>query len=346
MPRHFRARSVAVALALLLPCFLQGPAARAATPEQIEEAIRRGREYLLSQQKPEGRWETDEKRNPKSGHGDWKTMQGPEWGGYSSIATYALLASAPNVNSELQNPKVAAALKFLKKADVTGIYALGMRTQVWTFLPDGPEKTILAKRDAQRMLLGLNTKGDPGSRGLWDYDDPTNNGRRIDHSVAQYGVLGLWACVQAGVPIEDEAWKRIEHAWRDHQYADGGWSYKGNGKDQEKPTPSMTAAGVATLFLTQEFLLKNSGIACRDSLTSKHIDLGLKWMDKNFGSFGSNSYTWYGVERIGMASGLKYFGAKDWFATGADALVKSQKKDGSWVGGFPGAPNCRRRRTR
>src|SRR5207248_745523 len=40
-----------------------------------------------------------------------------------------------------------------------------------------------------------------------------------------------------------------------------------------------------------------------------------------------------GIERIGVASGLKYFGAINWFREGSQRLVKSQKPDGSWEGG-------------
>jgi hypothetical protein len=337
----------------LLCCVVPVGLAGAATPAEIENAIRKGREYLLSKQQvietkpgvtvPAGRWEPDDKRDQKASHGDWKKMQGPEWGGYSAIATYALLASSQDVRYDLANePKIKAAVAFLKRADITGTYAVGLRAQVWQFLPDPNERRKYAGNDVAILYRGLNVKGHAAAIGLWDYDDPTNNGRRIDHSVAQYGVLGLWGAVQAGAtePLTElrmAQWKTIEVAWRNHQYPSGGWSYKGDGVNPaEKVTASMTAAGVATLFITQDFLLRESGTSCRESLTSKHIDLGLKWMDENFASVGGNTYALYGVERIGAASGLKYFGAKDWYEAGANTLVRSQRPDGSWIGGVGG----------
>src|SRR4029453_8619597 len=42
--------------------------------------------------------------------------------------------------------------------------------------------------------------------------------------------------------------------------------------------------------------------------------------------------TLYAVERVGMASGLKYLGETDWYQKGADYLLKRQGDDGSWKG--------------
>lgn len=340
-------RQLALFLIVLTCFFTAAPVKGAASPDEVEKAIKKGRAFLLSKQKtmepkpgatavPAGRWESDDKRDPKTArmHGEWQHMQGPEWGGFTAIATYALLASSQDLKTDLEEPRIKAAVTFLKKADILGIYSVGLRAQIWQFLPDGPERRQMAARDAGILFRGLNSKGKSETFGLWDYDDPTNNGVRIDHSVSQYGVLGLWAALQAGANIVDadsqQRWKSIETTWRNHQYPSGGWSYKGDGKDSEPVTASMTAAGVATLFITQDFLLRDAGIGCKESLTSKHIELGLKWMDEHFNEVGGNTYTLYGVERIGAASGLKYFGSKDWYETGAESLVRSQKEDGSW----------------
>src|SRR3954470_8272745 len=107
---------------------------RAATPMQIEEAIRRGREFLLSQQSDEGRWEKDPKRVGTK-H-DWQNQQGQDFGGVSAIATYALLAAGSAIDDE----PVAKAIAFLKKADINGIYSGGLRLQVWLYLPDNAER--------------------------------------------------------------------------------------------------------------------------------------------------------------------------------------------------------------
>ena len=44
----------------------------------------------------------------------------------------------------------------------------------------------------------------------------------------------------------------------------------------------MTAAGVATLFITQDYLHPAQGLDCRGNLNNTHIDAGLKWISDNF----------------------------------------------------------------
>ena len=53
------------------------------------------------------------------------------------------------------------------------------------------------------------------------------------------------------------------------------------------------------------------------------IARGLQWMDRHF-SASENPvrlrdyyYYMYGVERVGLASGMKHFGGHDWYAEGA-----------------------------
>ena len=44
-------------------------------------------------------------------------------------------------------------------------------------------------------------------------------------------------------------------------------------------------------------------------------------------------YTLYGVERIGLASGFKYFETTNWYQAGADFLVSKQNQYGGFSGG-------------
>jgi len=334
--RRYPAAAVLCAAVLVAGAFAR-PAA-AATPAEVEAAIKKGKQFLYGLQRPEGRWEPDAERKGNVHH-DHPKMQGQAWGGYTACAVYALLAAGESP----QEPRLAKGIEFLKKADITGVYAIGVRSQVWLHLPPSAETRRLAKRDAEYLINQLNVAG-PGIGG-WDYDDITNQakrptGGRIDHSVSQYGVLALWACARAGHEIDPRVWTALDNTWKSHQWEDGGWSYDSDGKGKGgpgQPTASMTAAGVATLFITQDFLRANDGVNCRGNVTNDHIEKGLRWMANHFDEVRNNNYAWYGVERIGVASGYKYFGTTDWYAAGADELVKQQSKDGSWRSNFPGA---------
>ena len=329
-----------LALNLCLVLVLQQASKAATTPEDVKKAIEKGQAFLLSKQLPAGRWETPDKREGMA-H-DWQKMQGDAYGGYTALCTYALLASG----EKSQDPKMAAAIDFLKKADIIGIYSIGMRCQVWYLLPplpqNLPEMKKLWQRDLDLLEHGINTSGP--NRGLWDYGDGHGvtgvNKGRIDHSVSQYGVLGMWALEQAGAEIDNRYWTVLDSVWREQQFPDGGWVYDGTPSApsaEKKPvTASMTAAGVATLFITDDMLHGQEGANCTGNVTDKNIDAGLRWMGEHFDQVKDN-YALYGVERIGVASGYKYLGKVDWYTIGSERLVKAQHPDGSWTSSEPGA---------
>lgn len=317
-----RVTPVAILLAGIV-CPLGRPCrAAVVAPEKIDQAIAGAKRYLYSRQQPEGYWEPG---NVRIGNDhDWKDMQGDTYGGYTALCTYALLASGETPN----NPRIKPAVEFLKRADLIGTYAVAMRCQVWLLIPhDTEEMRLLIRKDADFLFRGLNSGGEGvKNKGLWDY---LGKGDRVDHSVSQYGVLGLWACQQTGViDVGTERWKLLEDAWRRDQYPDGGWDY---GTMSAAETPSMTAAGVATLFITQDYLHTEQGVACDGNIANTWIDRGIAWLDKHYTDAGPlNTYTMYGVERIGAASGLRFLAGRDWYNEYADELVHGQEKDGSW----------------
>ena len=293
----------------------------APTPQNIEKSIERAKTFLYSIQREGGRWEKDLTRVGDD-HSQYVNMQGDTFGGYTALATYALLASGENPN----DPRIKAAVEFLKQADIVGIYAIAMRCQVWLLIPhESPQMRALIQRDAEALFKGINDgKTNPKNLGMWDY---TGQGKNLDHSVSQYGVLGLWACQQTGaVDVGLDRWKLIETAWRKDQYADGGWDY---GKVADE-TVSMTAAGIASLFIVGDYLHTAEGIGCLGNGGDAYIDKGLNWLDKHYNSIGQSAYTMYGIERIAAASGYKYFASHDWYTDLAQKLLGTQNDDGSF----------------
>ena len=316
------------ALALVLSVLLLRPAlVSGATSAEVEDALIRAKKYLYAQHR-NGHWEKSDEQEPKS----QDKLTGSQWGGQTALVVYALLASGDNLNSE---PKLAEAVAFLKRAKVDGTYALGIRCQVWLLLPQTPEVKQLMRRDALALQSMMKSRGN--AKGFYDYDA---RGSSYSLSRAQYAVLGVWGAAQAGVEVPLDYWRKVDAAWSAAQEPDGGWRYQKGGRDYPV-TAGITAAGVATLMVAQEYLLANSAVACNGNLAAGAIDRGLAWLDRNFHQVAAEkSYereypfaTLYAVERVGVASGLKYFGSNDWYQHGSSYLIKNQKKDGSWKGG-------------
>ena len=159
-------KALLLALTLGLSGVTASTSKAAATPAEVKKAIEKGRAFLLSRQSPAGRWESADHRDGTK-H-DWQNMQGDAYGGYTALCTYALLASG----EKPQDAKMVAAIDFLKKADIVGIYSIGMRCQVWYLLPQTPQNLVEMKKLWQRdldapgerhQLLGTQ----PRALGLW-----------------------------------------------------------------------------------------------------------------------------------------------------------------------------------
>ncbi|HEX4124852.1 MAG TPA: hypothetical protein VHY37_09025, partial [Tepidisphaeraceae bacterium] len=185
------------------------------TGAQIQSALDKARALLLKSQAADGSWDPPGTNKPDS----------HTWGGVTALATYALLDSG----STPQDPAIVKAVAWLEQCHMIGVYCVGVRMQVWLLMyqqtDPGDQQgraqyTALAAKDAEWLLKALRSDGP--FAGLWTYFGKAD---RIDHSVSQYGVLGLWAAAQMGGEIPDQAWKLLDRAWRSGQFPDGGWSY-------------------------------------------------------------------------------------------------------------------------
>jgi hypothetical protein len=305
----------------------------AATPQQVDDALDKAKQAVYDAQ-VNGLWE-ELPAPPTKAEVDEKPNQviGGQYGGRTALAVYALLAAGePPTSDKLLKP-----IEFLKTVDLKGTYALGLRTQIYPFLPPSKEVKAMAVADVKRLGDAAALSGE--AKGLYDYllDSKGNNrfGHRVDHSVSQYGVLGVWACQRAGAEVPSPFWQLVEDAWFRDQDRDGSWSY-GESGGRRDPTASMTVAGTATLFITQDYLHASQGINCQGNIVNPHIDAGLKWISDNFERVFTDTgiaapyYALYGVERVGVASGRKYLGKVDWYQRGADFLLEHQAPKGGW----------------
>jgi hypothetical protein len=313
---------------LLAIIVVAAPGARATVSNQeVAGSIERAKAFLWSKQKG-GTWELGPA--PRASMND-NSPEGAQWGGISALATYALLAAGESA----QDAKMVAAINFLKGADIRGTYALALRMQVWLLLPPTKETVALMRKDAALLLSMTRSRG--SARGMHDY---TALGNSYSHSRSQYAVLGAWAAEQL-VPesIPARYWREAEAGWIEHQDRDsGGWSYRAPGETQIPCTPGMTAAAVATLFITQDYLHAYQSADCRGNATNPSIEAGVAWLAKNFELVASEQryardfpfISLYAVERVGVAGGLKYFGGHDWYEKGVGYALRHQGVDGSF----------------
>ncbi len=239
--------------------------------------------------------------------------------GFDALCVYALLQSGQALDPkilEARDPFAVLILNRLKKYDLSYTYHRSLRAAALAVL--NRQQDTSALEEDVRWLISASREG------AYTYIAPKTSGRLFfwDNSNSQYGLLGVWSGAQAGLAVPNTYWSAVDSHWTQCASGNGTWGYF----TDSSPTLSMTLAGVASELVSRDYLNAPNGPA----------DAGLSWLDA-----GDNctagvtesefpSYTLYGLERVGLASGFKYFGKHDWYSEFAQKLVAQQNLDGSW----------------
>ncbi len=270
---------------------------------RVDEAIRRGAEYLIRIQRIDGSF--------SKAH----TI------GQTALSALALKkAGLPS-----DHPAIEKALNFLGHNPPIRTYDVAV---LLVFLEaaghEGYESWVERCGD---MLLETQTQR------LWAY--PTG---AVDMSNTQYAALGLRSAAACGFKTGQEVWKELLKGTVANQADDGGWGYRRNSKS----TGSMTIAGLTSLLVCQEQLTDKGRRKATLPNFNVTLESGLDWMDTHFAvdrnprpHVDAKHYRWtyyylYGVERVGTLAGRETFKGQDWYDTGAKWLLKHQGGDGSW----------------
>jgi hypothetical protein len=287
---------------------------------EIIRSIHRAENYLKRKCKPGSFWEY-------GSPGGWA------YGGPTALATYALLQAGLATGDSSLSPDSAfmrPAVRFLVNLHPRGTYVAGLQLAALTSERISIPGYFAAIRRTADFLIDSEHQN-----GAYDYywsgtkpHEPVPS--RWDNSNTQYGVLGVW-CAEAGGFIYPPIsyWQMAEKHWQKCQDPDGGWCYQSRGTS----TRSMTAAGLATLYITDQYL--HPGVL-NTLKPNSAIERGLSWLGKHIRTHG-NMYYLYGLERVGLASGLRYIGGHNWYRMGARIILRSQSKVGAWNGGVMGA---------
>ncbi|HEY3320196.1 MAG TPA: DUF4159 domain-containing protein [Planctomycetota bacterium] len=287
----------------ILLCALSGAYVFAGEPEhvtaeQVEEALKKGSQVALQNLE-------NYRRTPNIG--------------YTVVCVMALL----NSGVPRDHHRVLEAIKrIVAEAEYCndsyqGTYQCGLINMLLATLKD-PAHARLAKR----MTLQLQRFQNPD--GGWG-----------DYSRTQYALLGLKAAREMSIDIPPEVFKRAKRFMETGQNKDGSWAYTpagGNGYG------SMTTAGISSLFIANEQNYKESPV-CGAAPNDDAMQSALRWLGEHFSVTenpchnGYHFYYLYALERIGVLTGQRYIGGHDWYREGADYLVSTQAKDGSWPRG-------------
>jgi len=306
------------------------------TDEAVRKAIEKGIRYLIKQQQPDGSW-----REKKHNHAQQAC-------GHSELALLTLIYTGEHPNREY----VSNALDAVVARPLDYTYAICCRVMALAHVQN---KLIGKKRDLVRAALQRDVKwivSTQGPKGGWGYTG-MSGGRssRVyeDLSNSQLVILALREAGLAGIEIPRRTWQRAQTRYFQSQHTDGSWSYID--RADAEGYGSMTAAGLATIFITLDNLDVASGCPCaagrsgsRNAEIDRRIDKALEWLEKHFKvdknpngkrrREGRVYYWQYSVERVGAAAGYKYFGGRDWFKEIATHLLKAQQGDGSWDGKY------------
>lgn len=284
------------------------------TEDTVDTAIERGVAYLLAQRNEWGHWESGPLGADR------------EWAGQSSLVILALLTGG-------QNPRaapLAEALSWLSAQTLRGTYAYGLRAQVFALAGERYRNQL----ESDLHWLVEAAHGENGAfPGAYTYESLAGrkDERAYDNSNSQFGVLGAWFATEADAtaPGIDEYWRRVEAHWLREQNPDGGWGYQNHAGS----SGSMTAAGLTSLYVLLDRVHSRTGHKnATDTLGA--LSRGLDWLAREFttenphGDSAHKYYYLYGAERVGRASGRKYFRDKDWFRRGAAELLRRQSEDG------------------
>lgn len=320
---------VASVFVLAPPCFAQ---AQQPSSAKVVSAIKRGVDYLLSQRNPKTFWE----------QGARSASQ--EYLGETALVVESLLDVEQSLKLNrlyMFKSPMKQSIAFLVSHRNNTTYVASFQANALALLPRRKAYDTPLRWDANYLFRSMHVGG--GYTYAWGtpayakrFPSGLNDG--CDNSNSQYGVLGMWAVAHTDLPIPARYWQIAASHWRRGQFINGSWGYAG----QARP-PSVTAklpgrmatftpAGVASLLISDEFLgARHIGI---HPIVDHNVLAGLHWINKNFDPSMNDQYEMYCYERVGLASGLQYFGSHNWYNDFTRTLLSDQKPDGSWSVNF------------
>lgn len=301
---------------VLLTASLPATVSAQMSEERIDAAIEAGVAHVWSQQQPDGRW----------GQYDWAGGHHYAWG-RDAIALLTLEFADVDIDDE----RYQKGLKLFLEAELEQNYEHCCRTMILAHLvrrTKGDKQAGFKKQLIENVRWIEEAQGEHGG---WTYVNLKGGKGYHDFSNSQMAVLALSEAILSGVEVSPEVMKKAQDLFLSAQRPDGGWNYRLK-EEREQSYGGMTAAAVATLFITRDYLTPQVGCPCRNgraprqtSAVDKAIAGGVKWLGANYVSDNNPGYSqqwwieyWhYSVARVGVATGYRFLGEHNWYREGA-----------------------------
>jgi len=291
-----------LSLARIAPAAAEDP-----LPKKVKESIRRGVRFLREQEDGKGNFE-------HTGEGIARARPG----GMTALAVVALL----NAGVPADDPLIHRCLRYLRKLPPRDSYTVGLQTMAFCLAGDKQDRVLV-----QRNLDWIVKQRMPGG---WAYNlDPSMRKFGPDHSINQYILLGVDEAARAGFQVDQKMLKAL----RDHYAANrsGQWTYRESGRSRL----TMTAAGLSNLLTTHRLIegKQRQGTTVKAALQflGDSFPANIQTARKD-GAFPHAFSCLHGIKRVGVLTGQRSLGKRDWYRIGCEYLVATQEKNGSWEG--------------
>ena len=315
-----------------------------ATPEQIQNAIQRGVEWVRAQQGKHNRTclqcGTENqlisicvicgatlKGLPED------LIPGPAWdlGEDSKQETALALLALLSAGVPATDPAIQQGLDFLMQQDWNSfdvyVHSIVLPALATANLPEYRKRAQFSVNQLVKSQLPFSFAdeefSDPRDFGGWGY------GATADGAHFNWVIYALYAAKQWGLDVPSDTWKRAEEWIRSNQTETGGWLY--NRVEHGSPWAegvygSMTATGLWTL--------RAFGVPVEDPQVQK----GLEWLKKHWSltrNPGANSWHHYYFVTLQRFCDIPpkqdTLVGHDWYQDIASMFVAEQQPDGRWI---------------
>lgn len=274
---------------------------------RVNQAISLGVDYLRGQQEAGGRWSLHDGAHP---------------GGMTALAAFTLLKSGVRRD----DPALTKALAALAGNEWKSTYSAACHLLLLEALRD-PARRAEGERTLAFLLENQQN-------GVWGY--PWGH---LCNSNTQFALLGLRAARRVGLEVPDPAFIAAAEGLEHFRSRDGGYLYE---PGRPESYAGMTAASLASYAVIAEVARESAKV--RAALKSRADDVAAAeaWLEPRFEAgrnryandawtpFWHHSYLW-SIERWCGLTERKTIAGRDWYVEGAEFLLATQARDGSWT---------------